>query len=100
MARPAKLIWTAAALDDLDDIAAWIARDDPAAAAALVRSALASVERLIRFPRSGRRVPEAPGGLYREVIASPCRILYRREGEGILMVNVVRGERRLPSRLR
>ena len=52
MARPAALIW--AALDDLDDIAAFIALDSETAAAALVQRELAAVERLRRFPASGR----------------------------------------------
>jgi toxin ParE1/3/4 len=95
VARPKALIWTAPALDDLDEIAAWIALDDPVAAAALVERALAAVERLRRFPASGRWVPELAGKVYREIIVAPCRILYRREGTKILIVHVVRGERRL-----
>jgi toxin ParE1/3/4 len=97
MARPAALIWTAPALDDLDDIAAWIAIENESAAAALVERTLAAVERLRRFPESGRWVPELSSKIYREVIVPPCRILYRREKSKILIVHVVRGERRLQS---
>ncbi len=101
MARQAKLIWTAPAVDDLDDIAAFIAEDDPRAAAELVGAAFAAVERLRRFPSAGRLVPEIPGRLYREVIVPPLRIIYRREGAQIVIVYVVRGEQRLrASRLR
>lgn len=99
MARAAKLIWTAPALDDLDDIAAWIAIENPIAATDFVDRALAGIERLRRFPDSGRRVPEAPGGLYREVILGPCRIIYRRDGAYVLIVSVLRGERLLTPRL-
>lgn len=101
MARPSRLTWTAPALDDLDDIAAWIADDDPDAARDRVERVLRGVEQLRRHPESGRRVPEAPGGLYRERILAPCRVIYRREGSNILIVNVMRGERLLsPRRLR
>jgi toxin ParE1/3/4 len=93
----AKLVWTAPALDDLDDIAAWIAIDDPRAASRLVAKVLRAVERLAQHPSSGRYVPEAPGRVYREVIVPPCRVLYRREGRGVLIVHVVRGERLLRS---
>ena len=96
MAREARLIWTDPALDDLDEIAAWIAFENPSAAAVLVERVLASVERLPRLPASGRWVPELlPTKLYREVIEPPCRILYRRERSLILIVHVVREERHL-----
>jgi plasmid stabilization system protein ParE len=100
MARQASLIWTAPALDDLDDIAGFIALDDRSAAAALVERTLAALERLRRHPDSGRWVPEIPGDLYREVIVPPCRVIYRRQAGDVLIVHVLRGEQRLrPSRL-
>jgi plasmid stabilization system protein ParE len=98
MARPVALIWTAPALDDLDDIAAFIALDDAPAAADLVGRLLAAVERLRRFPASGRSVPELPGRVYRELITPPCRVIYRREGAKVLIVHVVRRERQLNRR--
>jgi plasmid stabilization system protein ParE len=97
MARAATLIWSAPALDDLDEIAARIAQDRPAAAAAFVDRVLASVERLRRFPASGRRMPELPRSHYREVVVAPCRIVYRRDGARVLIVHVFRGERALRS---
>ena len=95
MARLLPLIWTDPALDDLDEVAAWIALDDPAAARRFIVRAVKAVERLRRFPDSGRRVPEAPGRVYRELIIGPCRIIYRRQGQAVLIVHVSRGERRL-----
>jgi plasmid stabilization system protein ParE len=102
VAAPARLIWTAPALDDLDDIAAFIALDDRRAAEALVERVLTAIERLRRFPASGRLVPELlPAKLYREVIVPPCRIIYRRERAQVVIVHVLRGERLLrPRRLR
>ena len=97
MARSAALIWTAPALDDLDDIAAFIALENERAAASLVERIFIAVERLRRFPASGRRVPELGGSIYREVIVAPCRIIYRRERAAVLIVHVVRGERQLRS---
>lgn len=100
MARRAPLIWSAPALDDLDEIASFIALDKPSAAAALVRRTLQSVERLREQPESGRWVPELENKIYREVIVPPCRVIYRREASKILIVHVVRSERRLrPMRL-
>lgn len=101
MARPGKVVWSAPALDDLDEIAAWIARDDAVAASRLVGRAIAAVDRLRDFPSSGKTVRELPGGRYREVIVPPCRIIYRNEGNASFIVHVLRGERQLkPGRLR
>ncbi len=97
---PVALLWTAPALDDLDDIAAFIALDAPIAAGQLVSRALAALERLRRFPASGRWVPELSSRTYREVIVAPLRMVYRREKSTILIVHVMRGEQRLrPGRL-
>jgi toxin ParE1/3/4 len=57
--------------------------------------ALACVERLRRFPNSGRKLPELPDSVYREVSVAPCRIVYRRERNNVLIVHVFRGERQL-----
>ena len=90
MAR--KVVWAAPALEALDDIAAYIALDNPRAAAALAQRALASVDRLTRFPSSGRWVPEVRDRLYRELIVHPCRLIYRRVGDDVLIVHVCRSE--------
>jgi toxin ParE1/3/4 len=95
MARRVALIWAAPALDDLDEIASWIARQNERAASALVRRVLDALERLRDHPASGRWVPEIGQKLYREVIVPPCRIIYRREGNDVLIVHVIRSERLL-----
>lgn len=88
-------MWSEPALDELDEIASYIAQDDPAAAARLIEACLARVERLVAYPLSGRVVPELRGGRYREVIEGPCRLIYRVEGRTVLIVHAMRGERRL-----
>jgi toxin ParE1/3/4 len=89
----ARLIWTDPALQDLDEIAAYIALDNPRAAARLVQRVFDAVERLGRFPGSGRRPPELAGLPYREVIVAPCRIFYRVERGTVYILYVMRGER-------
>ena len=93
-----KLVWTAPALEDLDELAAWFALESPTAASDLVLRALAAVERLVRFPASGRWVPELSGRVHREVIVAPLRLIYRREKSSVLIVHVTRGEQRLRRR--
>ncbi len=91
----ARLIWTEPAIADIEAIADYIALDKPDAAARYVRQVFAAVERLMRFPKSGARVPEIPHVPYRQVVVPPCRIFYRVEGDDILIVFVMRGEQRL-----
>jgi toxin ParE1/3/4 len=95
--RPAPLIWTAPALDDLDDLAARIALADEQAAGELVQRALGAVERLRRFPASGRWLPELTSRIYREVIVPLLRIIYRREKASVVIVHVMRGEQQLQT---
>ena len=91
----ARLIWTEPAIADLEAIADYIALDKPNAATLYVQQVFAAVERLMRFPKSGARIPEIPHLPYRQVVVPPCRIFYRIEGEDILIVFVMRGEQRL-----
>lgn len=96
MAEEVEILWADPALSDLDDIASFIAREDPGAAAKLMRRVLTTVERLADHPASGRWVPELlPRKHYREVVVPPCRIVYRREGRDVLIVHVLRSERLL-----
>ena len=91
----ARLIWTEPALADLDAIADYIALDNPAAASRLVERVFESVERLERFPNSGKRPPELPRAPYREIVVSPCRLFYRAEGDAVVLLHVMRSERLL-----
>ena len=89
----ARLIWTEAALNDLDAVADYIAVDKPVAASRYLLKVLEQVERLERFPQSGKCPPEYPGSPYREVIVPPCRIFYRVERDVVRILHVMRAER-------
>jgi len=91
----ARLIWTEPALADLEAIADYIALDSPTAARRLVGRAFESVERLERFPNSGKRPPELPRSLYREIVVTPCRVFYRVEDNAVFLLCVMRSERQL-----
>lgn len=91
----AQIIWTEPALDQLDDIAEYIALDNPTAASALVQEVFKKVDRLEQFPKSGREPPELPDSIYREVVCSPCRVFYRQEKDVVFIVHVMREERQL-----
>jgi plasmid stabilization system protein ParE len=95
----AKVIWSEPALSDLDAIADYIALDNPRAARELVRRVFAHVGQLTAHPMSGSKPPELRGWRYRQIIEPPCRIFYRQDGGRILILHVMRSERRLRSRV-
>jgi toxin ParE1/3/4 len=84
-----KVIVREAAHDDLDRIHAWIAKDRPRSADAVIDRILESAERLGQFPYIGHvgRVP----GTYEWVIPSlPYIIVYQvREEESLVIVAAV-----------
>jgi len=91
----AQIIWTEPALNDLDELAEYIALDKPNAAKKLVRTVFTKVERLESFPKSGRKPSELKDSRYREVIVPPCRVFYRIENENVLILYVMRSENKL-----
>ena len=94
----AQVIWAESALNDLDAIADYIALDNPVAASELVRRIFAHVDQLLVHPDSGSKPRELRGGRYRQIVEPPCRIFYRREGETVYVLYVMRGERKLRPR--
>lgn len=95
----AQIIWTEPALTDLNKIAEYIALDKISAAQRLVQHVFSSVERLEKFPESGRKPPELEHSKYRELIVGPCRIFYRIDQSKVYILYVMRGERQLRNHL-
>lgn len=83
-----KVLWSPVALARVGEIADHIAEDSPSAAEAWVQEMFRAVERLERFPESGRRVPEIPREEIREVLHSRYRILYRLDSWGVSVLTV------------
>ena len=95
----ARLIWTEPALLDLDEIAEYIALDNPLAASRYGRKVFDRVERLEAHPNSGKRPAELRRTSYREIVVPPCRIFYRVEKNVIYILYVMRSERLLRTLL-
>ena len=91
----AQIIWTEPALQDLNEIAEFIALDKITAANKLVQKVFSSTERLETFPKSGRKPPELENSRYLELIINPCRIFYRVEKDKVYILYVMRSERSL-----
>ncbi|MBN7799173.1 type II toxin-antitoxin system RelE/ParE family toxin [Parahaliea mediterranea] len=91
----AGLIWTDPALSDLNEIAEYIAIENPVAARDLVQRVFSAVEHLIEHPSSGKVPEELKDNRYREVVCNPCRIFYRQTRDHVLILYVMRSEREL-----
>lgn len=95
----AQVIWTEPALQDLNEIAEYIALDKVSAAKKLIQKIFSSTDRLEKFSKSGRKVPELQDSRYLELIVNPCRIFYRVEKDKIYILYVMRSERMLRNYL-
>jgi len=73
----ARITWTDQALDDLDSICEFIARDAPRYSQVFAEKVFEVIERLEYFPLSGRMVPELKRDDVREIILGNYRIIYR-----------------------
>ncbi len=91
----AQIKWTEPALDDLNEIAEYIALDKPSAAKKLVKEIFKSVKRLKDFPNSGKIPEELDNSRYREIVVGPCRVFYRVEVNIVYILYVMRSERAL-----
>lgn len=91
------VVWTLQAIEDVEAIRVFIARDSPHYAVLMAERIVESVERLKKFPRSGRVVPEVGQEAYREVILGTYRVVYRLAGDLAEILTVVHASRLLPE---
>ncbi|HTB63860.1 MAG TPA: type II toxin-antitoxin system RelE/ParE family toxin [Opitutales bacterium] len=95
-----KVILTPRAIQDLHEIADFIAADNPVRAVSFGDEL---IEQAGEFPNSGRIVPEIEDARVREVIYKAYRIIYRNKFESGVIYNVrfwhaARGEPNIPSK--
>ena len=91
----AEIIWSEPALGDLDAVADYIALENPAAAAEVVKRVFGHIEQLADHPESGSRPQELGRSRYRQIVEPPCRVFYRYDGHKVLILHVMRSERLL-----
>ena len=92
-----RVIWTRQAIEDVEAIKAYVARDSVRYAALLVERIVASVGRLESFPKSGRVVPEVGDESLREVIYGAYRVVYRVQSDSVEVAAVHHAARLLNS---
>lgn len=91
----AEVIWTQPALNELNDIAEYIAVANLVAAKKLVQTVFSKIERLEQHPESGKIPLEIPTLNYRVLVVKPCRVFYKIDGNKIYILHVMRQEQEL-----
>jgi toxin ParE1/3/4 len=97
MAR--NVVWTDAALDDIDHIAEYIAIDSPHYAASFVRSIQKSGASLELFSERGRKVPEFDNSSVRELRIGNYRLIYLLQANTASILTIVYTSRDLDGLL-
>ena len=95
----AQIIWDPVALDHLEGIAQYIAKDSPSAANRLIQRIFKRLERLEMFPLSGGYIAEDSRQIYREIIQGNYRVIYRVSSDDVFIVAVYHAARLLDQSL-
>jgi plasmid stabilization system protein ParE len=91
-----KIVWSPLALERLQEIADYIARDNPRAAMKWVDSVFDKTEQLMANPKLGRMVPELDNPERRELILGNYRIIYRQMSKQLWILTIRHGRQLLP----
>ena len=90
-----KITWSREALQDLEDIIAYISKDSEYYAKNFATKIINSIEILKSFPEIGRVVPEHNNSQLRELIYRNYRIVYYAEKVKVEIVTIFRGSKLL-----
>ena len=90
-----KIIWSPLAVEQVQDIATYIALDKPTVAVQWAEKIFNSVSRLSEHPNSGRIVPEINRKEIRELVLENYRLIYKVKTKEILILAVKSYRQRL-----
>lgn len=88
--------WAESGARDLTEVCEFIERTSPTLARSLATEAYASARSLVANPRMGAVVPEYDADEIRELQVRNHRLLYRLDGEDIIVIGFTSVSRRLP----
>ena len=91
-----KIIWSPLSVEKIEEIANYIREDNVNASIAWVKAVFSKIERLKRYPKSGRIVPESEREDIREVIYRNYRIVYRVDKSRLIILTIRHGKQLLP----
>ena len=87
------LVWSPEAIEDLEAIAAYIERDSPWYARAVVTKIVETAESIPQYPELGRIVPELEDAAIRERLVHRYRVIYNLSGTHVTVAAVIHGRR-------
>jgi toxin ParE1/3/4 len=90
-----QVVWSIKAVEDIDAIATYIARDSASYAAAVVQKILDVTQTLSQTPLQGNEIAAFSDPSLREQYAYCYRIIYRLEAETATIAAVVHGQKLL-----
>ena len=90
-----KVVYTAAALRDLDEIAEWLVVHYPTIAPTVERRIRSVVEHIGRWPESARRSNKRAGVRVIPIGRYPCRVFYRITDDAVEILHIHHAARRL-----
>jgi plasmid stabilization system protein ParE len=89
-----KITWSPLAVEQVQDIAAYIALDKPSVAMEWVEKIFTSIEVLHNFPETGRVVDEVNRKEIRELVRGNYRVIYKiKQKEKEILILVVKNYR-------
>jgi plasmid stabilization system protein ParE len=88
-----EVAWSREAIEDLESIGAYIERDSPFYARAVVGRIVEVGQGLAQFPNLGRVVPEFNDPALRERFVYSYRVIYKIEPHRVLIAAVIHGRR-------
>jgi len=92
-----KITWSPLAVEQVQDIAIYIALDKPSVAEQWADKIFNSVNRLKEFPKSGRVVPEINRSEIREIVQGNYRVIYKIKKQEIMVLIVKSYRQKLRS---
>ncbi|MCP4088219.1 MAG: type II toxin-antitoxin system RelE/ParE family toxin [Gammaproteobacteria bacterium] len=90
--------WAEPALDDLEVIRDYIAKDSPYYARQFIERIFDAAKTLQDHPKIGRLVPEAEHKDVRELVFQGYRIIYRVKLDRVQIATVIHGSRNLAAK--
>jgi len=93
-----KVLWTATAKKDLEEIIEYITKDSIQIAIEKYVKIKDAAQQLNRYPEQGRIIPELADQnirKYREIIIAPWRLMYKIEGNIVYVLAVIDGRRNI-----
>jgi len=96
MKKSYRVFWAAVAENDLLRILVFIAEESPSSALKILSRIKSRTAKLEHSPMQGRVVPELLSqgiSLYREVVITPWRVIYKIEGSQVFVVSVIDSRR-------